>query len=329
MRYLITIILICNLVQVYGRDDLRKVVDLKGYWKFSIGDNPRWSEPNFNDYTWDEIYVPSTWEEEGFNGFDGYAWYRINVDLRNVNIENLYLILGYIDDVDEVYINGELIGFTGGFPPNFYTAYQSFRKYFISPNILNPNGKNVIAIRVYDTVREGGIVKGDIGLYAPKYDQVTQLKLEGVWKFKEGDDWSWKEYDYSDKDWSKTMVPSYWGNQKHLKMQENIAWYRKDFELTDNLKSEEELVLVMGLIDDFDKTYLNGQLIGYTNDGEPWGNSNSFERYRIYVIPSSVLKREGKNVISVRVRDIGGNAGIYAGPLTIGSIRNFRRLINP
>ncbi|MFT5642216.1 MAG: beta-galactosidase/beta-glucuronidase, partial [Cyclobacteriaceae bacterium] len=315
MRYLITIILICSLVQVYGRDDLRKVVDLKGYWKFSIGDNPRWSEPNFNDYTWDEIYVPSTWEEEGFNGFDGYAWYRINVDLSNVNIENLYLILGYIDDVDEVYINGELIGFTGGFPPNFYTAYQSFRKYYISPNILNPNGKNIIAIRVYDTVREGGIVKGDIGLYAPKYDQVTQLKLEGVWRFKEGDDWSWKEYDYSDKDWSKTMVPSYWGNQKHLKMQEHIAWYRKDFELTDNLKSEEELVLVMGLIDDFDKTYLNGQLIGYTNDGEPFGHSNSFERYRIYVIPNSVLRRDGKNVISVRVRDIGGNAGIYAGPL--------------
>jgi sialate O-acetylesterase len=329
MRYLISIFLILIITTLFAGDNLKKVVDLNGFWKFSIGDNPRWSQPDFNDDNWDVIAVPSTWEEQGFNGYDGYAWYRISVDLKNITSDNLYLVLGYIDDVDEVYINGHLIGFTGGFPPKFYTAYQSFRQYLIPHHLLNTSGKNVIAVRVYDTIREGGIVKGDVGLFTPLDDVERQLKLDGLWKFKEGDDWSWKSSDFDDKNWSPIMVPSYWQNQKHLNIQSNIAWYRKEFELSNGLKSEDELVLIMGLIDDFDKTYLNGQLIGYTNDGQSLGLSSSWEKYRLYVIPKDILNKNGRNTIAVRVRDIGINAGIYAGPLAIAPYRAYKKVINP
>ncbi|MEQ8240970.1 MAG: beta galactosidase jelly roll domain-containing protein [Cyclobacteriaceae bacterium] len=329
MRQVISIFFIFTLTSLLAGNNLKKVVDLNDYWKFSIGDNPRWSQPDFNDYKWDEIYVPSTWEEQGFNGFDGYAWYRISVDLQNISTENLYLILGYIDDVDEVYVNGQLIGFTGGFPPNFYTAYQSFRQYLIPHHLLNPNGKNVIAVRVYDTIREGGIVKGDIGLYRQMENSGSQLKLEGLWKFKEGDDWSWKANDLNDENWLKIMVPSFWENQKHLNVESNIAWYRKEFELPNDLKNEDELVLIMGLIDDFDKTYINGQLVGYTNDGKSLGVSSSWEQYRIYVIPKSIINKNGMNTIAVRVRDIGVNAGIYAGPLAIAPLKSYNKVINP
>ena len=90
--------------------DLRPLLDLSGNWKFEIGDLARWSDPALDDSKWDRIYVPAPWEEEGYPGYDGYAWYRkhfkADKDFRDMS---LYLRLGYIDDVSEVFLNGHLI----------------------------------------------------------------------------------------------------------------------------------------------------------------------------------------------------------------------------
>ncbi|MBP1691710.1 MAG: hypothetical protein H6Q32_1062, partial [Bacteroidetes bacterium] len=56
--------------------DLRTVLDLRGRWKFEVGDDPRWAEPSFSDKDWASLVVPSQWETQGFPGYDGYAWYR-------------------------------------------------------------------------------------------------------------------------------------------------------------------------------------------------------------------------------------------------------------
>lgn len=307
--------------------ELKRIKDLRGQWKFSIGDNPRWASPDFNDEEWQTIFVPSTWENEGFSGFDGYAWYRITIELDQVNKNNLILDLGYIDDVDEVYLNGQLIGFTGSFPPNFYTAYQSHRQYRLPDDLLKKNGKNVIAVRVYDTIHEGGMVKGNIGIYSTRNEPEKTFSLEGVWRFREGDNQWWKEVDYNAKNWDFIIAPSFWGGMKDKYISQGTAWYYKQFMLPSYLAGEEELVLVLGLIDDFDETYLNGRLIGATNDGKPLGWSNSWQEYRIYPIPEEALNRKGKNIITVRVRDIGGNAGIYKGPLAIVPRRDYRQLL--
>lgn len=105
-------------------------VNLAGQWKFSIGDDIKCSTPAFNDANWENIKVPSPWENEGFNGYDGYAWYRkhFNIPL-SLKGKSVYLSMGYIDDCDEVYVNGHLVGFSGSFPPNYYTAYNALRMY--------------------------------------------------------------------------------------------------------------------------------------------------------------------------------------------------------
>ena len=41
------------------------VIDLEGNWKFSIGDDSAWASPDYNDQDWEEIKVPSSWENEG------------------------------------------------------------------------------------------------------------------------------------------------------------------------------------------------------------------------------------------------------------------------
>ena len=100
--------------------DLRREVSLRVGWRFEIGDNKAYAEPEFDDSEWERIHVPDSWEDQGFPGYDGYAWYRIRLKLPDRLIKkSLYLKLGYIDDVDEVYINGKYLNGSGAFPPEY------------------------------------------------------------------------------------------------------------------------------------------------------------------------------------------------------------------
>ena len=140
--------------------------DLSGRWKFSLGDKIEWKEKSFDDSNWEKISVPSSWENQGFHGYDGYAWYRKSFNLKQaVTDKDLYIVLGYVDDVDQTFINGHLIGISGGFPNNYRTAYNAFRKYYIPKEYLSRDGENIIAVRVYDDELDGGIMSGKIGLY--------------------------------------------------------------------------------------------------------------------------------------------------------------------
>ena len=77
----------------------------------------------------------------------------------------IYLVLGRIDDADVVYLNGKVLGKSGKFPPNFETGLQQRRKYTIPAGYLKENAENIIAVKVYDTYLEGGIVDGPVGIY--------------------------------------------------------------------------------------------------------------------------------------------------------------------
>ncbi len=64
---------------LFGQDKVRA---LHGNWKFRLGDNMQWATANFDDSNWDEIYAPSEWENEGFNGYDQYLWHK-KADFNN------------------------------------------------------------------------------------------------------------------------------------------------------------------------------------------------------------------------------------------------------
>ncbi|MFH1194158.1 MAG: sugar-binding domain-containing protein [bacterium] len=295
-----------------------RLMNLKGYWKFSIGDNMEWASADYNDSDWEEIRVPRSWEDEGFHGYNGYAWYRTSFSAPlEFKGKTLYLYLGYIDDVDEVYVNGKMIGSTGTFPPNYQTAYNAFRKYPIPRDFIKYNKENVISVRVYDSQQSGGIVSGDIGLYS-----LTSLpiaySLEGYWKFSTGDKPEWKDSNFNDSKWKDVMVPSLWESQGYQDY-DGFAWYRKKVTLPTDLLSK-RLVLVMGKIDDFDQVYVNGQLVGQTGDfdipqKQNFHGTSEYNEFRGYYIPDNLLKGATEVVIAVRVYDgyIGG--GIYQGPV--------------
>nr|MBX2840411.1 hypothetical protein [Flammeovirgaceae bacterium] len=102
------------------------------------------------------------------------------------------------------------------------------------------------------------------------------------------------------------------------------GWYRKKFFLPKGLK-DQELILVLGKIDDFDQTYINGNFIGSTNDFRGYGSSSSYLKLRAYSIKAEYLKKEEWNLIAIRVKDIGNTGGIYEGPVGIFTRADYNR----
>jgi len=303
--------------QNYVSEDLTRKINLSQSWKFSIGDNVNWASPSYSDKNWEKIRVPARWENEGFNGYDGYAWYRVHFDGRELIRQDAHILLpGFIDDVDETYLNGTLIGKSGTFPPRFRTAYDSDRSYFIPNELINFSGDNVIAIRVYDETMDGGIIGGNPGIYAQEQSAAVKQGFYGPWKFTTSNQADYIRPDYDDTKWETLLVPNFWDNQGY-RSYDGTGWYRKTFRLNFTPQSNQKYYLVLGKIDDFDVTYLNGQKIGETNDGRELGESQSFSKLRVYPIPDGLLHATGNKVIAVKVVDIGKDGGIYRGPVGI------------
>lgn len=312
-------ILMATALETINAGNWDRLVNLRGGWKFSIGDDANWASSNFDDSGWEIIKVPSTWEDEGFHGYNGYAWYRKHFKVPySIKDRMITLKLGRIDDVDEVYVNGKLVGSSGTFPPHYETAYWAWREYPIQSNFLNYDKENVIAVRVYDSQLGGGIVEGEIGLFELEDAMRLDYNLAGVWKFKIGDDMDWKEQKFDDGKWQKIRVPASWDVQGY-KNYDGFAWYRTTFKVPSNL-SGKKLVLVLGRIDDIDEAYVNGKLVGSTgdmNDGDPfeYNRDNEYQQLRGYYIPKGLIEADKEVVIAVRVYDGYNIGGIYEGQI--------------
>jgi sialate O-acetylesterase len=305
---------------VLAAEDWKSVLDLRGKWKFELGDDEKRAKVAFNDSKWDEIFVPSPWEDEGYPGYDGYAWYRKHFRLpQGAEKKSLSLRLGCIDDVSEIYLNGELIGIMGSFPPDFMTAYNTEIILPIPQNILNASGDNVIAVRVYDDQLAGGIVQGKIGLFESKDHLSPDISFVGKWRFKTGDLEQWSEPSFDDHSWKQVFVPAYWESQGFPEY-DGMGWYRLHFQVP-AWYAEKTLVILLGKIDDLDETYVNGKQIGRTGrirSNPRWSShGDEYQELRAYTIPAGTLKAGTDNIIAVRVYDGGGGGGIYEGPVGI------------
>lgn len=326
---LIIVVIVLNTGSLFPQD-WRLLKSLKGSWLFSIGDESDWAGMNFRDNNWESIRVPSSWENEGFHGYNGFAWYRKHFTIKSdYRSKVIYLKLGRVDDVDEVYLNGKLIGSTGSFPPDYKTAYFAWREYYIPSEFFNYDGDNVIAVRVYDSELEGGIVEGDVSLFEDVRAVKISYDLSGQWKFNTGDDMERKNAGFNDKDWGSIIVPGFWESQGYPDY-DGFAWYRKKF-IPPSRLSGENLVLFLGKIDDIDEVYVNGKLIGTTGNlnRRPirYDTYGEYNQIRGYYIPKDLLKFNQENTVAVRVYDGFKDGGIYRGPVGLVKQKDYSDFI--
>ncbi|CUS93304.1 hypothetical protein [Candidatus Kryptonium thompsonii] len=72
------------LVSILSAQDFKLKLNLAGEWLFKTGDNLKWLEPEFDDSDWTKIKVPSTFESQGFEDYDGFVWYRLHFDVPQI-----------------------------------------------------------------------------------------------------------------------------------------------------------------------------------------------------------------------------------------------------
>ncbi len=127
--------------------------------KFSFGDNPVWSTPEFDDSGWIQQQLAKSFTKDS-----SYAWYRIRVfipaSLKTRDGRGLKLMLGKIDDTDQTWFNGKKIGETGSFPPEYVTQWEKQRLYIIPENEVQWDKENLIAIRIYNLIGGMGMWEG-------------------------------------------------------------------------------------------------------------------------------------------------------------------------
>lgn len=132
-------------------------IDLRGLAAFRPGDDDVWRSKYIDEeLEWSFLAVPGAWEENGFPLLDGFAWYRVRfripVSMRN---DSLLLVMSGVDDADETFLNGVMVGKSGGFPPAVRSELRSLRVYPLPRFIREEH--NLLAVRVFDAGDQGGI----------------------------------------------------------------------------------------------------------------------------------------------------------------------------
>lgn len=137
------------------------------YLKDDPGLQEKWYLPSTDISTWQEMKIPSFWEDEGLPDFDGSVWFRRSFDLKESdNRTNFKLSIGAANNYNTVWLNGVKIG--EGF------GSENWNSYAVADSILKDKG-NVVVVRVFDAGGKGGM-----------YNMFWDQRLAGIWYFHPG-----------------------------------------------------------------------------------------------------------------------------------------------
>jgi Stage II sporulation protein E (SpoIIE) len=127
-------------------------VDLSGPWRFHIGDDLRWADPNINDTPgengWETILADRPWGAQTHYAYTGFAWYRLNLRITpapDVKTD-VQLLLPNVQDICEVYWNGRLVGRYGELLPHPSSPALNMPAAFTLPDFRS----GTLAIRVWN-----------------------------------------------------------------------------------------------------------------------------------------------------------------------------------
>jgi sialate O-acetylesterase len=133
---------------------------LKKWEDLNLGDDA-FKDPEFDDDSW-EKWTPGLHTYGGLKSMgrfesvfdesdpllsDGVIWFRTTIEINDISKDYILQVEKGIDDIDQTYFNGKLIGNTLG--------WNLERKYIIPKRLLR-KGKNLIAFRISDTGGGGG-----------------------------------------------------------------------------------------------------------------------------------------------------------------------------
>lgn len=180
----------------------------------------------------------------------------------------------------------------GGTPSESWTSSESLEK----------TGEFISEIKA---IKESAPLQAEYQKWLNTLKQV-ELKPAGndQWKDLNFNDENVQSTEYNDSKWPVMELPTQF--ERVIGEFDGAVWFRKMVDIPQNMTGK-DLTLSLGPIDDMDRTYFNGKLIGSTEGSGFWQVERNYE------IPALLVKA-GANLIAVRVLDTQGGGGIYGTP---------------
>ncbi len=266
-----------------------------------------WLLPETDFSKWKEMKIPQYWEAAGLPNLDGIVWFENEIELSAQEAENgINLSLTKIDDNDQSYINGILVGETKN--------YNALRKYSVPAKILKA-GKNLLVIRVLDYGWGGGIYGDANELY---YEAGTTKKsLAGNWKFKVGIDLPSPYLTMNPNEYPSSLYNGMISPLINYKIKGAI-WYQGEANVKSAFKYR---TLLPNMINDWRKNWdqqnlpflivqlANFDCIGFADDGD-WPMLRESQAFTAYSIPYTGLAvtsdiGEAKDIHPKNKQDVG------------------------
>ena len=155
--------------------------------KFKTGDDMAWSTANIDDSSWKTLDVTKPWDNQGIRNNNNFAWYRFHVKITKSMLENSDLkeyvdfAVDQIDDADETYLNGELIGKTGRMPQDnggYASSWSTHRHYLVKVDskAIKWDQDNILAVRCYNAGEPGGMCGDKVRIKVPS--RIDGLSIE-------------------------------------------------------------------------------------------------------------------------------------------------------
>ncbi|MBM3492914.1 MAG: hypothetical protein FJX72_01125, partial [Armatimonadetes bacterium] len=157
--------------------------------------------------------------------------------------------------------------------------------------------------------------------------------LNGAWRFgtdpeDRGEALGWHKPDLADATWRVLNVPGGWEEQGITDPRpgmpakprvgavwtdyDGVAWYRKRVTVPREWGGK-RLILQLGSVDDGDRTFVNGVLVGET----PVSRLQAVLVRRLYRVPPEVVRAGAENVVAIKVSDGGGPGGLMGPDLCL------------
>lgn len=180
----------------------------------------------------------------------------------------------------------------GGTPSESWTSSESLEK----------TGEFISEIKA---IKESAPLQAEYQTWLNTHKQV-EIKSAGndQWKDLSFNDENVPASEFDDSKWPSITLPAQF--ETVIGEFDGVVWFRKMVEIPQNMTGK-DLIISLGPIDDMDRTYFNGQLIGSNEMPGFW------QTIRNYEVPASLVK-SGNNEISVRVLDTQGGGGLSGAP---------------
>ena len=141
------------------------VASLDGLWRFHTGDNRAWADPNFDDSQWPLLRSDKDWDQQGYENYGGFAWYRFAVVVPD-GTGKWSIDVGPMETGYQLFVDGRL---AGSFGPilNSRNYAASSRVFDLSPAAVSGPRTFHIAIRAWHSPVWAGYAQG--GFYGSSY----------------------------------------------------------------------------------------------------------------------------------------------------------------